>query len=188
MFAKLWCSLPSTAVHLRRSRYAFLVGCGVLALTLTTGCGAASSAGTAVASSSSVSAVSTATNSGRVAYLTCLRQHGATVPTARPTAHPSGGSSSPASQVPASARQACASLRPSGSGTNQAAVKAFDACMAAQGEAIPSTRPTAMPSPRPTSARSGIDRFLRGLDPGNAKVAAALKACESKLPSSASDG
>jgi len=155
-------------------------------LALATGCGAASAAGASAPSSPSASAVSAAANSGSVAYQTCLRQHGATVPTAKPTASPGGGSHGSASKVPAAARQACASLRPSGSGGNQAAVKAFDACMAAQGEAIPSTRPTAAPSPAAASARSGVDRYLRGLDPDNAKVAAALKACESKLPSSAS--
>jgi hypothetical protein len=36
-------------------------------------------------------------------------------------------------------------------------------------------------SVRPT----GIDRFLHGLSPYNAKVAAALKVCEAKLPAKA---
>jgi len=51
--------------------------------------------------------------------------------------------------------------------------------MAAHGEAIPATRPTARPTTRPSP---GADRFLNGLRPSDPKVAAALKACQSKLP------
>ncbi len=54
--------------------------------------------------------------------------------------------------------------------------------MSSHGEAIPTTRPTAPP----VSETSGADRFLNGLNPNDPKVAAALKACESKLPSFAS--
>ena len=50
------------------------------------------------------------------------------------------------------------------------------------GETIPAARPTAPPA----SAPPGADRFLNGLNPDNPKVAAALKACQSKLPSFAS--
>ncbi len=51
--------------------------------------------------------------------------------------------------------------------------------MAAHGETIPTTRPTAPPATPPSP---GTDRFLNGLNPSDPKVAAALKACQSKLP------
>lgn len=83
------------------------------------------------------------------------------------------------------ARQACASLRPKGGfgdrGGFGTALQAFRTCMAGHGEAIPATRPTARPSPEP-SASPRADRFLNGLNPGNPKVAAAVQACKSKLP------
>jgi hypothetical protein len=83
------------------------------------------------------------------------------------------------------ARQACASLRPKGGfggrGGFGPALQAFRTCMSDHGEAIPATRPTARPAPEP-SASPRADRFLNGLNPGNPKVAAAVKACASKLP------
>jgi hypothetical protein len=119
------------------------------------------------------------------------------VPTSRPSGAPgsggfgggfngSGGSTSTFQK----AQQACASLRPSGGrgfggpgfggGGFATAFKAFDTCMADHGVTIPSTRPAEPPQEDNTSPD---DRFLNGLNPDNAKVAAALKACESKLPS-----
>ena len=84
------------------------------------------------------------------------------------------------------ARQACASLRPKGGfggfgggGRFATALQAFRSCMASHGETIPTTRPTAPPTSEPSP---GTDRFLNGLNPDNPKVAAALKACQSKLP------
>ena len=83
------------------------------------------------------------------------------------------------------ARQACASLRPTGGfggfggGQFAAAFQAFRSCMAAHGETIPATRPTAPPATPPSP---GVGRFLGGLNPSDPKVAAALKACRSKLP------
>jgi hypothetical protein len=72
---------------------------------------------------------------------------------------------------------------------NGTAIKAFDACMATHGVTIPAAKPVATPSARPTVAPSakaaGIVRFLHGLSPDNAKVAAALKVCEVKLPGQA---
>jgi hypothetical protein len=151
-------------------------GCALVAL-LASGCAGATAA---PAASSSASPKPSA---GASAYLTCLRQHGVTVPTARPTARPSGGfTASPAMQK---AKQACASLRPAGGfggfggGQFAAAFQAFRSCMAAQGEPIPATRPTAPPATPPSP---GADRFLNGLNPSTPKVAAALKACQSKLP------
>ncbi len=147
---------------------------------LAAGCGGA----TAVPAASSAT---TKPSPGATAYLACLRQHGVNVPsarpTARPTARPSGGFASPNPAMQA-ARQACASLRPKGGfggfgGQFATAFQAFRSCMSAQGEPIPTTRPTAPPTTAPSS---GADRFLGGLNPSNPKVAAALKACQSKLP------
>jgi hypothetical protein len=122
------------------------------------------------------------------AYLTCLRQHGVNVPTARPsvrpTARPSGGFGSPSSAM-LKARQACAKLRPAGGfggGRFAAAFQAFRTCMASHGETIPSARPTAPPASPPASGAPRADRFLNGLNPADPKVAAALKACQPKLP------
>ena len=153
-------------------------GCAVVAL-LASGCGGAT-AGTAASSASA------APSQGASAYLTCLRQHGVNIPTTRPTARPttrpSGGfAANPAMQK---ARQACASLRPAGGfggGGFAAAFQAFRTCMASHGVTIPATRPTAPPSP-PASGAPRAFRFLNGLNPGNPKVAAALKACQSRLP------
>jgi len=189
----------SAAIPAKITRNAVIAGasCGVLLMTAACGSQAASAAGTpaAVAAAASPSATSMA------AYLTCLRQHGAAVPTARPTARPTvmptarptakaAGHVGTDSKLPAAARTACASLRPAGGtrgGTRDAAaVKAFDACMTAQGETIPTTtKPTAKPMATPSAKPTGTDRFLHGLNPANAKVAAALKACESKLPTRA---
>jgi hypothetical protein len=150
-------------------------GGGALLFLAISGCGGAGSAATTSASPSP----------GASAYFACLRQHGVTVPTARPTARPtafpSGGFA--ANPATAKAREACASLRPAGgfggSGRFGQAFEAFRSCMADHGEPIPTTRPTAPPTSAPSP---GTDRFLNGLDPSNPKVAAALKACQPKLP------
>ena len=63
-------------------------------------------------------------------------------------------------------------------------IQAFRSCMSSHGETIPSVRPTAPPA----SGSPGADRFVNGLNPNDPKVAAALKACQSKLPSFASGG
>ena len=168
----------------RRALVPAAVGCA--ALLLIAGCGQAKSAA-ATAPSSSGSAGSSMT-----AYLTCLRQHGVTVPTARPTvrptARPAGGFGA-GSATMQKARQACASLRPAGGfgfgGRFTAAFQAFRTCMASHGVTIPATRPTAPPSPPASPPASGApraDRFLNGLNPDNPKVAAAVKACQSRLP------
>jgi hypothetical protein len=159
-----------------RSFLGVVCGCALVVLAAA-GCGTAA---TPAAASGSASPSPNANS-----YLACLRQHGASVPTARPTAFPSGGfgAGNPTMQK---ARQACASLRPKGGfggfgggGRFAAAFQAFRSCMASHGEAIPTTRPTAPPTSAPSS---GADRFLNGLNPSNPKVAAALKACQSKLP------
>jgi hypothetical protein len=163
------------------------VAAGCAALLLIAGCGQATSAATAPSSSSPA-------RSSITAYLTCLRQHGVNVPTARPTApptarptaRPSGGFGSPSAAM-LKARQACASLRPAGGfgfggGRFGAAFQAFRTCMATHGEAIPTTRPSSPPTSPPASGAPRADRFLNGLNPDNPKVVSALKACQSKLP------
>jgi hypothetical protein len=159
-----------------------LIACGGCAvLLLTAGCGTKPAAASASASASPSGGVS--------AYLACLRQHGANVPSARPTARPSARPSGGAGGFAANpqfrqAMTACASLRPKGGfgrgrgGQLGAALMAFRTCMSAHGEPVPATRPSPMPTARP----AGDARFLNGLDPTNPKVAAALKACASKLP------
>jgi hypothetical protein len=150
-----------------------------------------------VSASSGPSSSSSSPASGFSAYFNCLRQHGVNVPT--PSASPGsggggfggggfggggfGGSGSGNSTFQKAA-QACASLRPSFGGGNgfggfATALKAFRTCMSDHGEPIPTTRPTSPPA----SGSAPDDRFLNGLNPKNSKVAAALKACQSKLPS-----
>ncbi|HTJ72758.1 MAG TPA: hypothetical protein VL551_34785 [Actinospica sp.] len=84
------------------------------------------------------------------------------------------------------AMQACASLRPTGAagfggaggfGGGSTRLVAFRNCMTQQGEAVPTTRPTAATA-RPT----GDARYLNGLNPADPKVAAALKVCEPLIP------
>lgn len=153
-----------------------------LAALLITGCGSKAAASGGAAS-----------DSGFTAYRTCLSQHGVSLPTSRPSGAPGsggfggfggGGDSSTFEK----AAKSCASLRPSfGGGRNGGgfagggfgtALQAFRTCMSDHGEPIPTARPTS-----PEAGSSPQDRFLNGLNPGNSKVAAALKACESKLPS-----
>jgi hypothetical protein len=153
-------------------------GSALVAL-LASGCGTSATPTAAATAAASPSP-------GASAYFACLQQHGVTVPTARPTARPTAFPS--ASSAMMKARQACASLRPKGGfggrggfGAGGAAFQAFRTCMADHGEAIPAARPTARPTPEP-SASPRADRFLNGLNPSSPKVAAAVKACESKLP------
>jgi hypothetical protein len=169
----------------RGGRVACVAAALWLPALLVAGCGTAS--GSPAAGSSSPSGFS--------AYLSCLREHGVKVPTTRPSVRPSGGfggggfgggfggSSSSAFQK---ASKACASLRPSGGGFGgggfsgfATALKSFRSCMSSHGEPIPTGRPSSPPA----AGSSPADRFLNGLNPSNSKVAAALKACESKLPS-----
>ena len=175
----------SFASRSRRALGPVVLGCA--ALLLIAGCGQGKSAAAAATAPSP----SSSGRSSITAYLTCLRQHGVNVPAARravrPTARPSGGFSSPSSAM-LKARQACAKLRPAGGfgfgggGRFAAAFQAFRTCMASHGETIPTTRPTAPPASPPASGAPRADRFLNGLNPANPKVAAALKACQSRLP------
>jgi hypothetical protein len=155
------------------------IAAGALVTLAASGCGTS-----ATPTAAATSAASPSTGAG--AYLACLEQHGVTVPTVRPTARPTALPS--ASSAMMKARQACASLRPKGGfggrggfGGFGAALSAFRTCMADHGETVPATRPTPRPTPEP-SASPRADRFLNGLSPSSPKVAAAVKACESKLP------
>jgi hypothetical protein len=178
--------VPRSCRHMGVLRSVLGVACGcALVVLVASGCGAAADPAASGSASPGPNANS---------YLTCLRQHGANIPTTRPTvrptAFPSGGfgAGNPTMQK---ARQACASLRPTvgfggfGGGGFGAAFQAFRSCMASHGETIPTTRPTAPPTSAPSP---GTDRFLNGLNPSNPKVAAALKACQSKLPTFGSGG
>jgi hypothetical protein len=162
---------------------------GVVGLLLA-GCGTSSPSG------------SSASGSSFTAYRSCLSQHGVSLPAGGPGSGGfagggfggSGGSGGTSSAFQKAAA-ACASLRPSfGSGGFGGpggpggpgggcgfftAIQAFRSCMSARGEPIPTTRSGSPPA----SGSSPEARFLNGLNPGNSKVAAALKACESKLPS-----
>lgn len=157
-------------------------------------------AGCGITSGSSSSGSS---SSGLSAYQSCLRQHGVNLPSGRPSGAPSGGfggggfggggfGGSGGSSTFQKAFRACASKRPSGGfggggfggggfggGGFESALASFRSCMSSHGEPIPTTQPTSTPA----AGSSPADRFLNGLNPSNAKVAAALKACESKLPS-----
>jgi hypothetical protein len=149
-----------------------ILGCCVLAATAA--CGSSGTTGAA----SDPTASSTASAS-RTAYVTCLREHGAVLPTAQASPGTAKQNQDPAS---ATARADCASLKPAGRANGNhknAAVEAFDACMKAHGETIPTQQPDPTASPKPT----GVERYLHGLNPDSAAVAAALKACESDLPS-----
>jgi hypothetical protein len=165
---------------LRGVRMLGVLAGGALVAALASGCGTS-----ATPTAAATAAASPSPNAS--AYLTCLRQHGVTVPTVRPSARPTARPTSfpsPSSAM-VKARQACASLRPKGGfggfGRGGAAFMAFRTCMADHGETIPATRPTAPPTPEP-SASPRADRFLNGLNPAKPKVAAAVKACASKLP------
>jgi hypothetical protein len=179
---------PAPRVQASRTRSVLWLASACCAVALlAAGCG--SSSGSANASGSA--SPSTASFS---AYRACLSQHGVKIParpTARPTAHPTARPTGFASLSAAmrKAMTACASLRPksfaAGGARFEAAFKAFRTCMSSHGVTIPTTRPTARPTPTGTpspGATPNPDRFLNGLNPKNAKVAAALKACDSKLP------
>ena len=167
----------------RTGRLALVTGLAAVAALLIAGCGTKTVFGAGAASSPSAS-------SGFSAFRNCLEQHGVT-PGSGGFGGGSGGGGSGSSNNSKlqQAMQACASLRPSfgsggggfggGGGAFGQAIQAFRSCMSSHGETIPATRPTSPPA----AGSFPADRFLNGLNPGNPKVAAALKACESKLPS-----
>jgi hypothetical protein len=175
VFSRPFPRLCAPVQALRLVRVPAVIAAGALTALLASGCGTSA---TPTAASSAA-----APSTGASAYLDCLEQHGVAVPTVRPSARPTTFPSPSSAML--KARQACASLRPKGGfggrGGFGQAIQAFRSCMASHGEAIPDTRPAARPTPGPW-ASPRADRFLNGLDPGSPKVAAAVKACASKLP------
>jgi len=193
-FVQLLLKVAGQILHVSKAVNGRVMGAvgGCAILLLLSGCGVVGGSSTTSGSASS----------SFTAYQNCLRQHGASIPTARPSGGSGGfgggGFGGGGNSTFQQARQACASLRPAGGGFGGGGfggqfateIQAFRSCMASHGETIPSTRPTAPPSPSP-SASSGTspdDRFLNGLNPSNPQVAAALAACQSKLPSFPSGG
>jgi len=173
-------TLRSAVIRANLSRNTVMAGTGCGLLLMATACAAPSSS----TSSTSVAAAPAPATASQAAYVACLRQHGVAAPTTKPTAKATGQKGAD-NKIPAAAREACASLRPANGVRNGTAIKAFDACMATQGVTIPTAKPAATPSATPSAKPTGIDRFLHGLSPDSAKVAAALKVCESKLPDKA---
>jgi hypothetical protein len=127
MFATLFPAFVSTVRSATRTWCTALAVSGVLALATACGSSSATSDPTAAAAASP----STIVLASQAAYFNCLREHGAVPPakptgkptakptpkpTVKPTAKPTGTASGHkgAGTVPAAARTACASLRPSG--------------------------------------------------------------------------
>ncbi len=123
---------------------------------------------------------STSSPGGASAYVNCLREHGVTGFGRGGGSTPSPGTTPPSSSAIASARQACASLRPSGgfggsgdpSGSGAAFAK-FKSCLSSHG--------VTLPSPSASSGAGFRDLFsqLRS----NPADQAAFSACKPDLPS-----
>jgi hypothetical protein len=152
------------------------------ALAMTAACGSTHNGASATPSST------TSGTASITAYLTCLRQHGANIPTAIPSARHSGAfspgtrrSSVFGGTADSAAVKACASLRPKGGffGGNSKglqATQAYRSCLESHGVAIPT------PSP---NASGGLRRgggYLSGLNASDPKVQAAEKICKPLLP------
>jgi hypothetical protein len=175
------------------------VASGIAAAGLIAGCSSSSGGSAAVAATNAAGATS-----GYSAYTACLTQHGVTLPSrgafgAGRRSHPAGsftpgaghtyggfgGGGAYASADPsmAAAMKDCASVRPTGAagggggfGGGSSRLTAFRNCMTQQGEAVPTTRPTA------AATATGEARYLNGLNATEPKVAAALKVCEALIP------
>ncbi|MEV5710018.1 hypothetical protein [Actinoallomurus sp. NPDC052274] len=161
----------------------------VAALAVCAGCG---SSGGKAASSPSGSAGRTGAN-GFAAYAACLRQHGVTIPTARPSGRPSGqpgrqggGFGRGFGNISQEARDACQSLAPQGQRQGMQELQAFRSCLKDHGVTLPTPTPGAVRSPdanrTPGARPSPGMRYLGGLKTSDPKVAAALKTCKPLLP------
>jgi hypothetical protein len=154
------------------------VGAAVPALLLAVAaCGGAASASPAAGNTPNSANSSGPGNSsgsgGASAYFNCLREHGVT--------GFGGGSSSgstPSSSTIASARKACAALRPAGgfggfggSSGFSAAFQKFESCLSAHGVTLPS----------PSASGGGFRSLFSQLQSTPAGQAA-LNACKSDLP------
>lgn len=152
-----------------RRRRIMVAGVAVPTLLLAVAaCGGAASAAPAAATRPSPG--NSPDPTGANAYLNCLREHGVTG---------FGGGSSSGSGSSSSAinkaRQACASLRPSGgfggSGGFSAALSKFESCLSAHGVTLPS----------PSASGGGFRGVFSELQSTTAGQAA-LNACKSDLP------
>jgi hypothetical protein len=152
-----------------RSRRIMVAGAAVPALLLAVAaCGGSASASPARATAPSPG--SSSDPGGANAYFNCLRQHGVTG-----TGKGSSSGSSSSSSTINNARQACASLRPSGgfggSGGFSAAFSKFESCLSAHGVTLPS----------PSASGGGFRSVFSELQSTSAGQAA-LNACKSDLP------
>jgi hypothetical protein len=152
----------------RRPGRILTAGAAVPALVLAvTACGSSTTTSPTAAGSASPGSGS--------AYFNCLREHGVTRSGGSSATTPSTGST-PSSTVN-SARQDCASLRPSGgfggfggSGTFSAAFQKFESCLSAHGVTLPS------------SSDGGFRSLFGELQSGSTADQAAFNACKSDLP------
>jgi hypothetical protein len=164
---------------LRKSRLGrtLAMGAAIPALLLAVAaCGGAASAAPAAGNSPNPGSSSgSGSSSGAGAYLNCLRQHGVTGFGRGSSSGSSSSGSSPSSSTIASARQACASLRPAGgfggSSGFSAAFAKFEGCLSAHGVTLPS----------PSTSGGGFRNLFSGLQ-STAAGQAALNACKSDLP------
>ena len=152
-----------------RSRRITVAGVALPALLLAVAaCGGSASASPARATAPSPG--SSSDPGGASAYFNCLRQHGVTG-----TGRGSSSGSSSSSSTINNARQACASLRPSGgfggSGGFSAAFSKFESCLSAHGVTLPS----------PSASGGGVRSVFSELQSTSAGQAA-LNACKSDLP------
>jgi len=115
---------------------------------------------------------------GASAYFNCLREHGVTGFGRGTSSGSTSGGSTPSSSTINNARQACASLRPSGgfggsgsAGGFSAAFAKFESCLSAHGVALPS----------PSASGGGFRDLFSELQSTPAGQAA-LNACKSDLP------
>jgi hypothetical protein len=136
-------------------------------------CGGSASASPARATAPSPG--SSSDPGGASAYFNCLRQHGVTGTGKGSSSGSSSSSSTPSSSTINNARQACASLRPSGgfggSGGFSAAFTKFESCLSAHGVTLPS----------PSASGGGFRSLFSQLQSTSAGQAA-LNACKSDLP------
>jgi hypothetical protein len=157
-----------------RSRRITVAGVALPALLLAVAaCGGSASASPARATAPSPG--SSSDPGGASAYFNCLRQHGVTGTGRGSSSGSSSSSSTPSSSTINNARQACASLRPSGgfggSGGFSAAFTKFESCLSAHGVTLPS----------PSASGGGFRSLFSQLQSTSAGQAA-LNACKSDLP------
>jgi hypothetical protein len=157
-----------------RPRQILAVGAAVPALVLAVAaCGAAASASPAAGSSPDPG--SSSGSGGASAYFNCLREHGVTGFGGGSSSNGSSSSgSTPSSTTINNAREACASLRPSGfggSGGFSADFQKFESCLSAHGVTLPS----------PSASGGGFRNLFSELQ-SNPADQAAFNACKSDLP------